>query len=304
MKIFLATCENYHHYQCATAAGAKNILMSYYHANLKSEKMAKMFSSINAMDQELICDSGLFTMMFGAGKGKTYTKSDILQYTKDYILAAHKFGVKKATFVEMDTHKILPLADLFEIRKMFEDSGLKVMYAWHKEEGIDGLYAMAEKYDYIALSIPELRILCKGKKIRYQDMTKDLLYKIKKNVKKFPKIHLLGNTVMETMDTSLAYSCDSSSWTYGVRHARMTFFHNNTICQKYFGKDTPKEWRDRFDAQMNKIKSRNPEVLDLLKDANATKTEYILNLVFSATSYQLYQDYLNLRRPSGVLHES
>lgn len=299
MKIFLATCENFHHYQCASVAGIKNILMSYYHANLRSEKTGIMFKMLNALDQELICDSGLFTMMFGAGKGKTYTKQDIMEYTKGYISAAQKFGVKNATFVEMDTHKILPLKDLFEIRKHFEDSGLKVLYAWHREEGIDGLYEMSEKYDYIALSIPELRILCKGKNTRYQDVTKDLLYKIRTNVKKFPKIHLLGNTVMETMDTPLAYSCDSSSWTYGVRHARLTFFSDGKISQKYFGKDTPKEWKDKYYQRMDEIKSKEPALMDLLKDANATKTEYILNLVFSATSYRLYQEWLDLRRPYG-----
>lgn len=303
MKIFLATCEQYDRYICATVAGVKNVLMSYYHANIDSKNTKMIFNSVNAHDQELICDSGLFTMMFGAGKGKTYTRDDIITYTKEYISDAKRFGVNNVTFVEMDTHKILPLKDLFEIRKMFEDSGLRVLYAWHKEEGIDGLYRMAEKYDYIALSIPELRILCKGKSTRYQDLTKDLLYKIRKNVSKFPKIHLLGNTVMETMDTSLTYSCDSSSWTYGIRHARTTFFSNGEIKQKYFGKDTPPEWREAFEKEISAIMNREPAMLDLLKGASKNRIEIVKSLIYSATSYRHYQEWLDLRRPYGGISE-
>lgn len=302
MKIFFAGCENVTHYHCATAAGAKNILVSYYHADLKSPKFRSALQFMEENNQELICDSGLFTMMFGAGKGKTYTKQDILDYTKGYIEAAKKFGVKKSTFVEMDTHKILPLKDLFEIRKMFEDSGLKVLYAWHVEEGIDGLYSMAEKYEYIALSIPELRIVCKGKKSRYQDVTKDLLYKIKKNTTKFPKIHLLGNTVMETMDTSLAYSCDSSSWLYGVRHRRSTFFQDGKISQRYFGEKSSDEWKKIYEQEVESLR-KDPKIKKYLSDKNEKQIAYAMNIIFSARSFIKYQDHLNLKRPLGELHE-
>lgn len=300
MKIFLATCEHPEHYAAASFAGIKNVLFSYYHLQNKGEKAWKNFPLMNQRGQEVICDSGLFTMMFGAGKGKTYTYDDLLQYTKKYIETAKKFGIEKLTIVEMDTHKILPLPKLYEFRKHFEDSGMNVLYAWHREEGIDGLYRMAEKYDYIALSVPELRILTTGKAIRYQDVVHDLLHKIRKNVGRLPKIHLLGNTVMETMETNLAYSCDSSSWTYGVRHCRPTFYIDGKICLKYLGRKSDQKWHDYFKAEQEKLMEKNIELKNFLHGQSEKKKEYFLHLVFCADSYRKYQQKLNTIKPYEV----
>ncbi len=293
MKIFLATCEHPEHYAAASFAGIKNVLFSFYHLQNKGEKALNNFPLMNQRGQEAICDSGLFTMMFGAGKDKTYTYDDLLKYTKNYISQAQKFGIQNLTIVEMDTHKILPLEKLFEFRKHFENSGMNVLYVWHVEEGIEGLYRMAEKYEYIALSVPELRILCKGKSTRYQDVIHDLLYKIKKNTTRMPKVHLLGNTVAETMETNLAYSCDSSSWTYGVRHARPIFYVDGKPVCKYLGRNSDEKWIKLFEQEGMKIMDENPEVKAFLDGKTKAKQEYYLHLIFCANSYQKYQEKLN-----------
>ena len=297
MRIFLATCENFRHYQCASVAGIKNVLFSYYHLELKSKNTPTLFRLMNERKQKVICDSGLFTMMFGAGKGNTYTYDDLVKYTKGYIANAQKFGVEDLTIVEMDTHKILPLQNLFEFRKHFEDSGMKVLYVWHNEEGIDGLYRMAEKYEYIALSVPELRVLCTGKKVRYQDVVNDLLYKIKRNTTRMPKVHLLGNTVMETMENGLGYSCDSSSWTYGIRHSRTTFYQDGKLMQRYLGRETSAEWHQKFQAAVDEILESNPEAKAMLEGQTANYRIYMSNLIFSALSHKMYQNSLNLKFP-------
>lgn len=300
MKIFLAGCEGLVHYKAASSVGIKNILFSYYHLQKKMNDAPKIFSEMNHKNQEVICDSGLFTMMFGAGKGKTYTYDDLLQYTKKYIATAKRFGIEKLTIVEMDTHKILPLPKLYEFRRHFEDSGINTLYVWHKEEGVDGLFRMADKYEYIALSVPELRILATGKKVRYQDIVHDLLHKIRKNVGKMPKVHLLGNTVMETMETNLAYSCDSSSWTYGVRHCRLTFYIDGKLYQKYLGRKSDDKWHQLFNDEKQKLLRSNPELMKFLDGQTEKKMDYFLHLAFCADSYRKYQAKLNTLKPYEV----
>lgn len=294
MRIFLATCEHKQHYRVATAIGIKNILFSYYHLSNNPAVADEMFDSMNANEQNAICDSGLFTMMFGAGKDKTYTKVELLDYTKRYIERAKKFSADRLTIVEMDTHKILPLADLFEFRKHFEQSGVDVMYVWHREEGIDGLLKLAERYSYIALSVPELRILCKGTKTRYEDVVKDLLRKVSR-VSPRPRVHLLGNTVMETMETSDAFSCDSSSWTYGVRHCRPTFYQNGKLFQRYAGRDTEPAWADKFENAIEAAAALNPALQKMISVATEKNKSYIKQLAFSALSYRNYQDFLDAK---------
>lgn len=228
MRIHLAGCEN-NFSLLALRAGCRNLLFSYYHIQKTGDAgRSRLFNIWNQNSVEsVICDSGLFTMMFGAGKGKTYSFPELDQYAEAYIKQAKNYALNNLTIVECDVHKILGMKEVFELRKRFEDSGMRVLYVWHKEEGLEGLYRMAEKYRSIAISVPELRTLFVGSKIRYQDAVFDLLSKIKKNVPILPRIHLLGNTIRETMQTSIAWSCDSTSWLSSTRYGNASIFVNN-----------------------------------------------------------------------------
>lgn len=222
MKVFLAGGDGALPYtKIRMAVGCQNLLFSYHYMKASNQQYYDSFFSILKRETEVICDSGLFTLMFGAGKGGTYDMEFMRKYAKDYIAFAKLFPHKNLSIVEADVHKILGMPAVYELRKQFEDSGMRVMYVWHREEGIDGLLRMAEKYPYIAISVPELRLICKGK-LKYQHAVWDLLKKIQRSVKQIPKIHLLGNTVQDTMETNLAYSCDSTSWLAGARFGRYT----------------------------------------------------------------------------------
>lgn len=288
MKVFLAGCENWHHAEAAILAGAKNLLFSYYHLKKKSPRdYEKFFGQIDE-SYELICDSGLFTLMFGIGKGGSYDLDFMRNYTTLYIDYARKFPHKNLTIVESDVHKLLGMPAVFELRKQFEESGMKVLYVWHREEGIEGLYRMAEKYDYIAISVPELRILCKGK-LRYQDAVKDLERKIEKNVKRVPKIHLLGNTVMETMETNISYSCDSTSWIAGVKYGRYAHFDGRKLKAETLSSDEylkgryvlEQSYQEHFKAMLK------------WRESSENRLRYQVTLYLSAKSYCRYQDYLD-----------
>jgi hypothetical protein len=288
MKVFLAGCENWHHTEAAILAGAKNLLFSYFHLKKKSETDYNRFFNMMKPDHELICDSGLFTLMFGIGKGGSYDMNFMREYTKAYIEYAKKFPHKNLTIVESDVHKLLGMEAVFELRKEFEQSGMKVLYVWHIEEGIDGLYKMAEKYDYIALSVPELRILCKGK-VRYQDAVKDLERKIYKNVKRLPKIHLLGNTVMQTMETNISYSCDSTSWIAGVKYGRYVHWDGHRLRANVVSG----EQYDRSRYILEQAYAENYKDMEKWRASSENRLKYQITLYLSARSYVLYQDWLD-----------
>jgi hypothetical protein len=167
----------------------------------------------------VVTDSGLFTMMFGAGKGKTYDLADLKAYAAAY-LTYMKAHAPEAVVVEMDVHKVLGLAALAELRKlcgsMWPDE--RCIYVWHIEEGEDGLRALVDRYPYVALSVPEFRIIARttGKPLT------SLLLSALRTIRREPKggtvrVHLLGCTQRGLMLNPHYDSVDSTSWISGVR---------------------------------------------------------------------------------------
>lgn len=269
-------------------AGAKNLLFSYFHLKKKSDRdYARFFDPLDE-SFELICDSGLFTLMFGVGKGGTYDLKFMRDYTTQYIEYAKRFPLKNLTIVETDVHKLLGMKAVFELRKQFEASGQKVLYVWHIEEGIDGLYRLAERYNYIALSVPELRILCKGK-ADYKDAVKDLERKIVKNVGRLPRIHLLGNTVMRTMETNISYSCDSTSWIAGVKYGRYMSFDG----QKLRPMRLSGEEYGKARAILEQCYESHFNSMLKWRESSENRLRYQVTLYLSAQSFVRYQHYLD-----------
>jgi len=286
MKVFLAGCEGLDFFDVCIRAGIKNCLISYYHVNKSPESTNKLLKYVSQVD-ELICDSGLFTLMFGAGKGGTHTLQSLTQYTVDYIKYAQSLNNPKITFVESDVHKLLGMPAVFELRKRFEDSGLKVLYTWHIEEGIDGLYKLADKYDYIALSVPELRVLFTGKKMRYQDGVKDLLNRIRTHCgTKMPKIHLLGNTIQETMETNLAYSCDSTSYKSGVRYGNCVVYKDKKLTQAHIRST-------EFAQRVKNLSETDPEFVRYIESKSESKSTIFKAEMVSCLAYAQYQCFLD-----------
>jgi hypothetical protein len=290
VKIFLAGCEDFWYLYLTEICKYKYMLFSYYHwKGSSAEKQKKVSAVWERFPQETICDSGLFTLMFGCGKGGKYDLSFMKEYTKNYIEAAKNYKINQLTIVESDVHKLLGMKSVFELRKQFEDSGMNVIYVWHREEGIEGLYRMAEKYNYIAISVPELRILCKNN-VRYQDAVKDLERKILANVNRLPKIHLLGNTVMETMETNVSYSCDSTSWKAGGRWGKYIHYTNGTLKPKILSdKDylyakhlVEKKFPDEWNKMVETYRVRSEKCL-----------QYMLSSYLAVRSYAFYQGYLD-----------
>lgn len=293
MKIFLAGCEDIPFLKLTEVVQHKTVLFSYFHWKALGPKAKNEFIEFFQKndDYEVICDSGLFTLMFGVGKGGNYDLNFMRDYTIEYINTVQQFKIKNLTIVESDVHKLLGMDAVFELRKYFENSGYKTLYVWHYEETVDGLLRLAERYNYIAISVPELRVICK-EKMNYRLAVKDLEYRIRTQARKHPKIHLLGNTVQELMETNTSYSCDSTSWLSGGRWGRYVAFDNNKLVAK---KISDSDFKKEVEALKQFYPDNYRELYDFYAHRSEKYLNYIITMYMSAKNFKIYQEYLNTK---------
>jgi hypothetical protein len=228
MKLFLAGCDGIEFMIIAAASfewRPKNerlcVLSSYYamHPSMNPSQHAMFELSRELGYIDMIVDSGIFSMAFGAGRHQTYTEESLKAYTRSYLEAMHRVGFT-GVVVEMDVHKVLGLASLAEMRKIMADMWPleRTIYAWHLEEGIDGLRAMVDRYPYISLSIPELRMIASKTGQDVIAMVRNLLTTIRKEPKGATVlVHLLGCTSANIMASPDYDTVDSTSWLAGRR---------------------------------------------------------------------------------------
>jgi hypothetical protein len=278
MDLFLAGAESAHHLICAYVGSryanhkpSVTVLASYYKfrtsaakKNGATIKSAEKFWLLHEREEiRTIMDSGLFTMMFGVGKGNTYTTDDLREYTKAYLgyLLQRKF---RGVAVEMDVHKVLGLEALAEFRAICADlwPAERMIYVWHVEEKLDGLRALVDKYPYIALSVPELRIIAATQKLDLKAMTLNLLRVIRGEPKgKDVRVHLLGCTQTELMLNDMYDTVDSTSWEYPFTFGRVKVFKPASI-DKY-------ELRQRHEAYQ-----ADPAIAEIKRKLNQQEAQW------------------------------
>ncbi len=173
---------------------------------------------IKVQDKEnrhVIQDSGLFTLMFGADKGHRQTRESLTQWQDKLIAFVQQNGIQ-ATCVEIDCQKVLGVEDAWYFRermkRLLKNPQINV---FHFEDGIKGLDRLIEFSDYIAVSVPEWRI------VKSATHKKDIRYITHyiKNKKPSIDIHLLGCTDLKIIaENSFCTSADSTSWLSGVKY--------------------------------------------------------------------------------------
>lgn len=159
----------------------------------------------------VIQDSGLFTLMFGARKGKKDERminkwyDSLIEFTLN-----HKCPV---TCVEVDCQKVLGVEKAWEFRERIrKDLPNRIINVFHLEDGKKGLDRLIEFSDYIAISVPELRIA--GKKDKVPALARYI-----KSRKPSIDIHLLGCTELELLRScQFCTSADSTTWTCHKRY--------------------------------------------------------------------------------------
>lgn len=214
-------------------------------------RMAKNFN-------HYILDSGLFTLMFGALKGKKDEAylNKWYECLTDFVL----WEEYKGTMVEVDCQKVLGVEKAWEYRiKMREKVPNRIINVFHIEDGQKGLERLIEFSDYIAISVPELRFC--GKK-NYLNQVANFIKSKKPSI----DIHLLGCTERQKLkELSFCSSSDSSSWISGIRYGQVETLigknHINNIKEDIVTNRTNK-WlavrEEKFaDFPMPKTKERN-----------------------------------------------
>ena len=269
-----------------------NILTTYYkiheHINADFEYIYKQSLSDNI---DWIVDSGLFTMMFGAGKGKQYNEDDLLEYAKGYIQFMNNINYKH-TLIEMDVHKVLGISALNKMRSMFEKDWdiERTIFVWHLEEGTEGLIALANKYPYIAISIPELRILATRNKQSVKTMLYSLFHIIRKNTKEYPKIHLLGCTQWDLMMNSNYYSVDSTTWISGVKYNQVECYRHGGLIGASLYSNEYKTYRQKYYPSLVTLLTKGIQKYGKCKINN-----YSVNAALQAFSFRQMENYINNR---------
>ena len=151
-------------------------------------------STIKVQDKEMkhvIQDSGLFTLMFGAGKGRKVDHDYLVQWQDKLI----KFVIQNkltCTCVEIDCQKLLGVEEAWwfrrRMKKLLPNRQINV---FHYEDGKDGLDRLIDFSDYIAISVPELRIV-KPKTYKKDAVALARYCKKKKTINRYPYVGLSG----------------------------------------------------------------------------------------------------------------
>lgn len=169
-------------------------------------------------NKHVIQDSGLFTLMFGAGKHIKQTRQSLTEWQDKMV----KFVLQNeldVTCVEIDCQKVLGVDDAWFFReRMKQLLPNRQINVFHYEDGKYGLDRLIEFSDYIAIGCPELRIV--KPKTYKQDVCKLVAYikKRKPNI----DIHLLGCTEAGLLkENSFCTSSDSTSWLSGVKYGHI-----------------------------------------------------------------------------------
>lgn len=164
----------------------------------------------------VIMDSGLFTLMFGSGNKQKQTRQS-LELWQDKTFEFIKQNNYKGSCVEIDCQKLLGVEEAWYFRKRMRKAiDNKCINVFHYEDGKDGLDSLIDFSDYIAISVPEIRII--HPKTFREDVHKLACYI--KNKKPKIDIHLLGCTDKKMLQQNkFCTSADSSSWTGIYRFA-------------------------------------------------------------------------------------
>lgn len=201
--------------------------------------------------RHVIQDSGLFTLMFGKHAGKK-NESLVNKWYDNLIEFTLNHG-QPVTCVEVDCQKVLGADHAWDFRYRMRNDlpNNRIINVFHLEDGQYGLDRMIEFSDYIAISVPELRLANKKEYV-------PILAKYIKERKPTIDIHLLGCTEIGLLKKCrFCTSSDSTSWTSPKRFGFIEDYHVGDIIESRV--------RSFFGEKLhNEISVRNPKSVNTL----------------------------------------
>lgn len=236
MKLYLAGCGRLVDLVACAAAGTVSTVLASYYSFYNSNKGTYRFGSGTAFDYEkhvkitkelnfgTILDSGLFSLLFGAGKNLEITDKTLEAYANTYLQFVEESNTH-GYIVECDGQMILGVDKIWEFRKQYFEKWKNndVIYVWHVTDGEKNLDRMVERYNYIAVSVPECRIASSTMKVPLRALVTKILDRIYSRREDI-KVHLLGNTQASLLEFRRVESCDSTSWAYPNWYKRPGYY--------------------------------------------------------------------------------
>lgn len=281
IKVHFAGCERFDFAHAAGLGGVRYCLYTAY-SFLAKKFGVKAYSfdfkdgidpikEINRLPvKHMIQDSGLFSLMFGNGKEGNYDRKFLEKWNEalcDFVLE----NKIRATCVEVDCQKILGVEEAWRFRQRMRERlpGNRIINVFHIEDGRRGLDRLIEYSDYMAISIPELRLHFGIKEMK-EETVKIATYI--KNKKPSIDIHLLGCTELELLRRcKFCTSSDSTAW-LGINR-----FGNY---KKFYRAQLRDEWKARYRAAVSEIVRKytkeSEKVIDYLSNY-ATMAHYLWN---------------------------
>lgn len=232
---------------------------------------------IQGLRNHIIMDSGLFTLMFGADKGKTQTVESLTLW-QDKTAKFIKQNGLTCSVVEIDCQKILGVKEAWYFRNRMREvmPNNRHINVFHLPDGMKGLDRLIEFSDYIAFSVPELRISRRG---TYREDLRQLV-NYTKNRKPEIDIHLLGCTESTLLqDNKFCSSADSTSWLSANRYGRIGY-------KKYHVNDVRQSVRNKIQGDIIREFGKYQPVAVTQKTIKYTQDAY-LSAMISRRKYEL-----------------
>lgn len=301
MRVYLAGIENPQWALCAAAVSARFTLSTALNAGTVKESM-EMQRRIGWTSEDPILDSGLFSFMFGGEAKKVaeatlQTQDDFARYTRGYLQLAQEMAWP-GPIVEVDAQRLaIGPEGVAKLRKEIETKLWdpdRMIFVWHTPDGIEGLRAMVGRFSYIGLGCPELRKVY-GKGTTHHTVVMNLIREIRAEARRkkvpMPRIHLLGNTEPKLMETTLAFSCDSTSWITG-RYGHALIFDGKGITAVH---RESKAFHDLLARFMESHPNLPTDPSAKRRDGGRFWNRYYLLHAASAWAYAQYQEWIDAR---------
>lgn len=221
----------------------------------KQRNDKEYIKQIQSISRHTIMDSGLFTLMFGAEKGKK-SESFLNSWTEKIIEFIQETEYR-GTYVDVDCQKVLGVEKAWEYRERLRRAvpNNRQINVFHIEDGQSGLDRLIEYSDYIAISVPELRAI-KKKEYLYR------LYNYIKNRKPSIDIHLLGFTEFKGIAKyKHATSCDSVSWKQCSMYGQLIHFNKKTRQIEYYDNLNKKTSSKKIRVDLNALGNTYSDVV-------------------------------------------
>lgn len=188
--------------------------------HIDSLKDIPAYTRVPQFSNHCIMDSGLFSLMFGACRDVRPDEKFIRRYKDAIVDFVKENQLNTITCVECDCQKLLGVDIAWDLRKQMRKQlpNNRIINVFHFEDGKKGLDSLIDFSEYIAISVPELRIV---KPKTYKEDVYRLASYIKERKPEID-IHLLGGTEFEMVKRcKFCTSADSTSWTSAVRFGRI-----------------------------------------------------------------------------------